>query len=62
MLLSFMDYKHVVDLINIGKSLGVVLLNLITWVKPQGGMGGLWRSQREFVVAPRPVTTKTIFA
>lgn len=51
MLLSFMDYKHVADLINIGKSLGMELLNLITWVKPQGGMGGLWRSQSEFVVA-----------
>jgi DNA modification methylase len=50
MLMSFMDYKHTADLINIGKALGMEHLNLITWVKPQGGMGGMWRSQSEFVV------------
>jgi DNA modification methylase len=51
MLLSFMDWKHVADLIVIGKALGLELINLITWVKSQGGMGSLWRSQSEFVVA-----------
>lgn len=52
MLLSYMDWKHVADLIAIGKSLGLEHLNLITWVKTNGGgMGSLWRSQSEFVVA-----------
>jgi DNA modification methylase len=51
MLLSFMDYKHVCDLILIGGDLGYSLMNLITWVKSQGGMGSLWRSRSEFVVA-----------
>lgn len=51
MLLSFMDYKHVADVVVIGKALGYEHLNLIIWVKPQAGMGSLWRSQSEFVVA-----------
>lgn len=51
MLMSFMDYKHVTDLVIIGEELGFSLVNLITWVKPQGGMGSLWRSRSEFVVA-----------
>lgn len=51
MLMSFMDYKHVTDLVVIGEELGFSLMNLITWVKPQGGMGSLWRSRSEFVVA-----------
>lgn len=51
MLLSFMDFKHTADLVVIGKTLGMALLNIITWVKPSGGMGSLWRVQNEFVVA-----------
>lgn len=51
LLLSFMDHKHVIDLILIGEELGYDHLNLITWVKSQGGMGSLWRSRSEFVVA-----------
>lgn len=51
LLLSFMDFRHVSDLIRIGKALKFELINIITWVKHQGGMGSLWRSQSEFVVA-----------
>ncbi len=51
MLLSFMDWKHCADLVVIGKKVGLEHINTITWVKSQGGMGSLWRSQTEFVVA-----------
>ncbi len=51
LLLSFMDWKHIADLVVIGKSLNFELVNIITWVKHQPGMGSLWRSQSEFVVA-----------
>ncbi len=51
MLMSFMDWKHASDLVVLGKKLGFEHLNIITWVKNQGGMGSLYRSQSEFVVA-----------
>ncbi len=51
LLMSFMDFKHVSDLVVISKLLGLDLVNIVTWVKSQGGMGSLWRSQSEFVVA-----------
>lgn len=51
LLFCFMDWKHVANLIAIGKQLGLSHLNLITWVKHQGGMGSLYRSRSEFVVA-----------
>lgn len=38
------------DLVHIGKALGFEHINTITWVKHQGGMGSMWRSQTEFVV------------
>lgn len=50
MLYCFMDWKHSADLIAIGKALGYIHMNLVTWVKAQGGMGSLYRSQSEFVV------------
>lgn len=50
-LMSFMDWKHVSDLVLIGEELGYEHINLITWVKGQGGMGSLYRSRSEFVVA-----------
>lgn len=49
-LMSFMDWKHVAHLVAIGTHLGFEHLNLVTWVKPQGGMGSFYRSQTEFVV------------
>lgn len=50
MLYCFMDWKHAADLIAIGKTLGYQHMNLVTWVKAQGGMGSFYRSQSEFVV------------
>lgn len=50
MLYSFMDWKHQADLVMIGKALGYEHMNTSTWVKSQGGMGSLYRSQSEFVV------------
>ncbi len=50
-LYSFMDWKHVADLIVIGKDLGFEHMNVVTWIKSQAGMGSMLRSQTEFVVA-----------
>lgn len=50
-LYSFMDWKHIADLIVIGKERGFEHLNLVTWVKDAAGMGSFYRSQTEFVVA-----------
>ena len=51
LLFCFMDWKHISILIQMGKQLGYEHINLITWMKSQGGMGSLYRSQSEFVVA-----------
>jgi DNA modification methylase len=50
MLFSYMNWVHVDDLIRIGKQLGYEHINLVTWVKNQGGMGSFYRSQSEFVI------------
>lgn len=57
LLYSFMDWKHVAHLVAIGTSLGFEHLNLVTWVKPQGGMGSFYRSQSEFVVVLKRIGT-----
>lgn len=44
------DWRHVGDLIAIGNQIYGELLNLCVWVKNNGGMGGLYRSQHELVL------------
>jgi DNA modification methylase len=45
----FMDWRHILELTAAGKQLGLELANLCVWVKPNGGLGGLYRSQHELV-------------
>ena len=44
-----MDWRHVEDLITVGKSCGFDLINLCVWNKTNGGMGSLYRSKHELV-------------
>ncbi len=54
-LFSCMDWRHAVEMSEALDALGLNLLNICVWVKDAAGMGGLYRSQHEFVfVAMRP--------
>jgi DNA modification methylase len=45
----FMDWRHILELTAAGKQLGLALADVCVWVKPNGGRGGLYRSQHELV-------------
>jgi DNA modification methylase len=44
-----MDWRHIGELIDAGRSLNLDLVNLCVWTKPNAGMGSLYRSQHELV-------------
>jgi DNA modification methylase len=43
------DWRHIFDLLTIGKRVYSELKNLCVWVKDNGGMGSLYRSQHELI-------------
>lgn len=45
-----MDWRHVFTLMAAGRSTYDDMINLCVWAKPQGGMGGLYRSAHELVL------------
>jgi DNA modification methylase len=45
----FMDWRHTADLLRAGEQTYRRLKNIVVWVKSNGGMGSLYRSQHEFV-------------
>lgn len=47
------DWRHVEVLMRVVRTLGLDLLNMCVWVKENGGMGSLYRSQHEFVLVVR---------
>ncbi len=49
LLASFIDWRSVDVLIGCGRELGLELLNLVVWAKPNAGQGRLWRSQHELL-------------
>lgn len=50
-----MDWRHLEELMAAVRQVGHDLLNVCVWVKSNGGMGSLYRSQHEFVlVVGRP--------
>ncbi|MBR1249301.1 DNA modification methylase [Bradyrhizobium sp. AUGA SZCCT0169] len=49
LIFTIMDWRHFLELTAAGKQLGLALLNVCVWVKPNGGLGGLYRSQHELV-------------
>ena len=44
-----MDWRHMDQLLAAGREANIELLNLCVWVKDNGGMGSLYRSQHELV-------------
>ena len=45
----FMDWRHMREILEAGKAVYAGLKNLCVWVKDNGGMGSLYRSQHELV-------------
>ena len=46
-----MDWRHMGEMLNAGRSTYRELKNLITWVKDNGGMGTFYRSRHELIFA-----------
>jgi DNA modification methylase len=44
------DWRHLADIQAASESVYRELLNICVWVKPNGGMGSLYRSRHEFVL------------
>ena len=51
MVLQFIDWRHVADMLEAGAQTGFALRNILAWVKSNAGMGSLWRSQHELICA-----------
>ena len=49
LLYACMDWRHLGELLAAGREIDAELLNLRVWVKDNGGMGSLYRSQHELV-------------
>ena len=47
---SCMDWRHQTEILQAGANNNLQLLNICVWVKNNGGMGSLYRSQHEFVM------------
>lgn len=47
--MACMDWRHIEELIVVGKATGFELINLCVWNKTNGGMGSLYRSKHELV-------------
>jgi DNA modification methylase len=46
---SFMDWRHMAEVLAAGRAASLDLLNLCVWAKTNGGMGSLYRSRHELV-------------
>lgn len=44
-----MDWRHIADLIEVGRGLYGAMLNLVVWNKTNSGQGSLYRSQHELI-------------
>jgi DNA modification methylase len=49
LLATFIDWRSIDLVIACGRELGLDLLNVVVWVKTNGGQGSLWRSQHELL-------------
>lgn len=49
----FMDWRHIQELISIGRALYGAMLNLCVWNKSNAGMGSLYRSKHELIAVFR---------
>jgi DNA modification methylase len=46
---TFIDWRSIELVIACGRELGLDLINVVVWVKTNGGQGSLWRSQHELL-------------
>jgi DNA modification methylase len=44
-----MDWRHAVEIASASRAVGLTPLNMAVWVKTNGGMGSLYRSQHELI-------------
>ena len=51
--LVFMDWRHIAELITVGRTLYGAFLNLCVWNKSNAGMGSLYRSKHELIAVFR---------
>jgi hypothetical protein len=51
--LLFMDWRHIAELISIGRALYGAFMNLCVWNKSNAGMGSLYRSKHELIAVFR---------
>jgi DNA modification methylase len=49
LLATFIDWRSIELVIACGRELGLDLINVVVWVKTNGGQGSLWRSQHELL-------------
>lgn len=49
LVMAFIDWRHICEMTAAGRVIGMPLYQVITWVKSNGGMGGIWRNQSEFL-------------
>jgi DNA modification methylase len=49
----FCDWRHICDVLNVGRELYDQLLNVCIWDKQTGGMGSFYRSQHELIAVFR---------
>ena len=49
LLATFIDWRSAELVIACGRELGLDLINVVVWVKTNGGRGSLWRSQHELL-------------
>jgi len=46
---AFMDWRHIADLIEVGRGIYGGMLNLVVWNKTNSGQGSFYRSQHELI-------------
>ena len=59
-IMAFMDWRSIDQLLQTGKTLGFELKNICTWNKLNGGMGAMYRSQTEFIAIFKSGTSKHV--
>jgi DNA modification methylase len=51
MVLLFIDWRHAAEMLDAGRATGLDLKNILVWAKDNAGMGSMWRSQHELIIA-----------
>ena len=50
-ILAFMDWRHIRELLAAGAAAGIEYRQLLVWAKSSGAMGSLWRNSHELIAA-----------